>query len=183
MSYLFGNILLISAHDVWLVAAMDVVVVALGLGFYPKLLALCFDEEFAELRGVRVKLYYLLLLVPDGADGGAAGPRGGHRAGDRAVDAAGGGGGPFRPAALADDGRGRALLHGVRHRRASPSAIRSNLPSGPVIILIAGAAYLLVALACGCESGTVRSRPVVRGLTAEPCRRRILDSIGIQIFT
>ena len=35
---------------------------ALGLGFYPKLLALCFDEEFAELRGVRVKLYYMLLL-------------------------------------------------------------------------------------------------------------------------
>jgi zinc transport system permease protein len=62
MSYLFGNILLISRQDVWLVIAMDVVVVVLGLGFYPKLLALCFDEEFAELRGVQVKLYYLLLL-------------------------------------------------------------------------------------------------------------------------
>ena len=62
MSYLFGNILLISSHDVWLVAAMDALVVLLGLGFYPKLLALCFDEEFAELRGVRVKFYYLLLL-------------------------------------------------------------------------------------------------------------------------
>jgi zinc transport system permease protein len=36
--------------------------VILGLGFYPKLLAVCFDEEFAELRGVRVKLHYLLLL-------------------------------------------------------------------------------------------------------------------------
>jgi zinc transport system permease protein len=62
MSYLFGNILLISSHDVWLVVAMDAVVVVLGIGFYPKLLALCFDEEFAELRGVRVKFYYLLLL-------------------------------------------------------------------------------------------------------------------------
>ena len=62
MSYLFGNIYLISAADVWLVLATDVVVVSLGLGFYPKLLALCFDEEFAALRGVRVKLYYLLLL-------------------------------------------------------------------------------------------------------------------------
>jgi zinc transport system permease protein len=62
MRYLFGDILLISRSDVWLVAAMDVVVVALGLGFYPKLLALCFDEEFAELRGVRVKFYYMLLL-------------------------------------------------------------------------------------------------------------------------
>jgi zinc transport system permease protein len=62
MSYLFGNILLISLHDVWLVLTMDLVVIALGLGFYPKLLALCFDEEFAELRGVPVKLYYLMLL-------------------------------------------------------------------------------------------------------------------------
>ncbi|MCE5269462.1 MAG: metal ABC transporter permease [Planctomycetaceae bacterium] len=62
MSYLFGDILLISAQDVWLVAVMDVVVVALGLGFYPKLLAVCFDDEFTELRGVKVKLYYLLLL-------------------------------------------------------------------------------------------------------------------------
>jgi zinc transport system permease protein len=41
---------------------MDAVVVALGLGFYPKLLALCFDEEFAELRGVRTKLLYMMLL-------------------------------------------------------------------------------------------------------------------------
>jgi zinc transport system permease protein len=62
MRYLFGNILLVSLHDVWLVAAMDVVIVTLGLGFYPKLLALCFDAEFAELRGMKVKLYYMLLL-------------------------------------------------------------------------------------------------------------------------
>ena len=41
---------------------MDAVVVVLGLGFYPKLLALCFDEEFAELRGVRTKLLYMMLL-------------------------------------------------------------------------------------------------------------------------
>lgn len=62
MSYLFGDISLLSQYDVWLVGIMDLVVVILGLGCYPKLLALCFDDEFAELRGVRVKLYYLLLL-------------------------------------------------------------------------------------------------------------------------
>jgi zinc transport system permease protein len=62
MSYLFGNIYMISLSDVWLVLATDVVIVVIGLGFYPKLLALCFDEEYAELRGVRVKFYYLLLL-------------------------------------------------------------------------------------------------------------------------
>jgi len=62
MSYLFGNILMISRADLWIVAGLDVLVVGLGLIFYNKLLAVCFDEEFARLRGVRVGVYYLLLL-------------------------------------------------------------------------------------------------------------------------
>jgi zinc transport system permease protein len=62
MSYLFGDILLVSARDVWLVAGLDLLVIGLGLLFYHKLQAVCFDEEFTGLRGVRVKLYYLLLL-------------------------------------------------------------------------------------------------------------------------
>jgi zinc transport system permease protein len=62
MSYLFGNILLISRSDLWIVAALDVVVVGLGVFFYNKFLAVCFDEEFARLRGIRVARYYLLLL-------------------------------------------------------------------------------------------------------------------------
>jgi zinc transport system permease protein len=62
MAYLFGDILLVSWHDVWVVLALDAVVISLGIGFYPKLLALCFDEEFAELRGVRTKLLYMMLL-------------------------------------------------------------------------------------------------------------------------
>jgi zinc transport system permease protein len=62
MSYLFGDLLLVSKEDIWLTLALDAVVIALGIGFYPKFLAICFDEEFAELRGVRSKAYYLLLL-------------------------------------------------------------------------------------------------------------------------
>jgi zinc transport system permease protein len=62
MAYLFGNILLVSSRDVGVVMAVNILVVAVGLGFYPKLLALCFDEEFAELRGVRTKLLYMMLL-------------------------------------------------------------------------------------------------------------------------
>ncbi len=30
--------------------------------FYNKFLAVCFDQEFAQLRGVRVNVYYMLLL-------------------------------------------------------------------------------------------------------------------------
>lgn len=62
MVYLFGNILLISYQDLWLVAGLDLLVVLLGVLFYNKLQAVCFDEEFAEIRGVPVKRYYLLLL-------------------------------------------------------------------------------------------------------------------------
>ena len=62
MAYLFGDIFLVTSRDVWTVSAMDAVVVVLGLGFYPKLLALCFDEEYAELRGVQTKLLYMMLL-------------------------------------------------------------------------------------------------------------------------
>lgn len=62
MSYLFGNILLISKTDLWLVAALDLLVAATAILFYHKFLAVCFDEEYARLRGVRTDLYYLLLL-------------------------------------------------------------------------------------------------------------------------
>ena len=63
MSYLFGNILLIGGSDLWMMAALDAVVLVLGLGLYPQLEAVCFDEEFARLRGLKVELYVLLLLV------------------------------------------------------------------------------------------------------------------------
>ncbi|MBN2474538.1 MAG: metal ABC transporter permease [Pirellulales bacterium] len=62
MNYLFGNILLISRHDLWLAAGLDVLVVGLVLLLHNKFLAVCFDEQFTELRGVRVKCHYLLLL-------------------------------------------------------------------------------------------------------------------------
>ena len=34
----------------------------LGVVFYNKFLAVCFDQEFAQLRGVHVNVYYMLLL-------------------------------------------------------------------------------------------------------------------------
>ena len=63
MSYLFGNILMVTRGDLWLIAGLDVVVVAVGLLFYNPLLAVCFDEEFARVRGLPVEFYYLLLLA------------------------------------------------------------------------------------------------------------------------
>jgi len=62
MSYLFGNILMVSSDDLWLIAGLDALVVAVSLLFYNQLLAVCFDEEFARVRGVKVEFYYLVLL-------------------------------------------------------------------------------------------------------------------------
>ncbi|MBU0518292.1 metal ABC transporter permease [bacterium] len=62
MSYLFGNILLISRADLWLIVLLDAVIIAVVLLFFDKLLAICFDEEYARLRGINVEFYYLMLL-------------------------------------------------------------------------------------------------------------------------
>lgn len=62
MSYLFGNILMVSQEKLYLMAAVDaVIVLTVGL-FYKQFVALSFDEEFARLRGVPVTFFYLLLL-------------------------------------------------------------------------------------------------------------------------
>lgn len=63
MSYLFGNILLITAKDIYLICALDVVVLVVGLAFYRQLLAVCFDEQFARARGMKVQGWFLMLLV------------------------------------------------------------------------------------------------------------------------
>ncbi|MEJ2098008.1 MAG: metal ABC transporter permease [Deltaproteobacteria bacterium] len=62
MSYLFGDILLISMQDLWLVIALDVVVGLITVFFYNTILAVSFDDEFALLRGINVKGFYILLL-------------------------------------------------------------------------------------------------------------------------
>ena len=62
MSYLFGDILMVSTRDLWLIGGLDCLVVGVGVFFYNQFLATCFDEEFARLRGQGVQAYYLLLL-------------------------------------------------------------------------------------------------------------------------
>ena len=62
MGYLFGNILMVSRNDLWMLVGLDAIIVAMGLLFYNQFLAVCFDDEFARLRGLRVEVFYLLLL-------------------------------------------------------------------------------------------------------------------------
>lgn len=62
MSYLFGNILMVSPGDLRIMAMLDVLVIVLVLLFYRQLIAVAFDQEFARLRGVAVRFFELLLL-------------------------------------------------------------------------------------------------------------------------
>ncbi|MGR6034842.1 MAG: metal ABC transporter permease [Candidatus Nitrosoglobus sp.] len=62
MSYLFGNILMVSQEQLYLMAAVDIAIIFIMLLFYKQFLAISFDEEFARLRGVPVTFFYLLLL-------------------------------------------------------------------------------------------------------------------------
>lgn len=62
-SFLFGNILLVGLTDLGMVAVLALVVSAFVLVFYPRLLALSFDEEFALLRGVSSRGYQIVFLV------------------------------------------------------------------------------------------------------------------------
>jgi zinc transport system permease protein len=63
MSYLFGNILMIPRTDLYIMATLDGLIMLAVLLFYQQFLAVCFDEEFARLRGLPVDFFYLLLLT------------------------------------------------------------------------------------------------------------------------
>jgi zinc transport system permease protein len=63
MSYLFGNILMIPLRDLYIMAALDGIILLFVVLFYQQFLAVSFDEEFARLRGLPVEFFYLLLLT------------------------------------------------------------------------------------------------------------------------
>jgi zinc transport system permease protein len=62
MNFLFGNILWIHPHDLWMLACLDLLIIGVVAFYYRKFLALCFDEEQAVLQGIPVRRLYLLLL-------------------------------------------------------------------------------------------------------------------------
>ena len=62
MSYLFGSILSVPDSDLIIMAAICVLVFLIVFYYYHDLLAMSYDEEFAQLRGVPVKFLYFLLI-------------------------------------------------------------------------------------------------------------------------
>jgi zinc transport system permease protein len=63
MSYLFGNILLVTQGDLLAIAGLDLFIAATALLFHKQFVAVCFDEEFARLRGINTQFFYFLMLA------------------------------------------------------------------------------------------------------------------------
>jgi zinc transport system permease protein len=63
MSYLFGSILAVPESDLLIMLAMGGVITILVAYYYKDLLALSYDEEFALIRGVSVKLLYFTQIA------------------------------------------------------------------------------------------------------------------------
>jgi zinc transport system permease protein len=141
-SYLFGNILLVAQEDIYVTLILDAIVIIPAILLFNNILGVCFDSKFAELRGIKVKLIYLMLLCMTAltivlmVD----------IVGIIMVIAL-----LTLPAAVAGHFTRRlwsmmtlsVLLSLVFTTTGLSLSYKLNLPSGPTIVIIAGACYLL----------------------------------------
>lgn len=63
MGYLFGNILVLSKLNLYMLWGAGIVCVAIVWYFYPQFQALSFDDEFAKIMGVDQKGFFYLLMI------------------------------------------------------------------------------------------------------------------------
>jgi zinc transport system permease protein len=62
MSFLFGSILSVPRLDIWCMCGLALVVIVVVAIFYSEFIAMSYDEEFASVAGVPVRLLYFTLL-------------------------------------------------------------------------------------------------------------------------
>ena len=62
-TYLFGSITTVSVTDLWVIVALAAVVLVLCIGLQPQLFAVCQDEDYARVAGLRVRAYNVLIAV------------------------------------------------------------------------------------------------------------------------
>jgi zinc transport system permease protein len=62
MSYLFGSILTVPGSDLWVMLTVGVLIGGFVIYFYKDLLAISYDEEFARIRGVPIRVLYFALI-------------------------------------------------------------------------------------------------------------------------
>ena len=61
-SYLFGNILTVPISDIYIMLALDAVIIIIAAIFNREFTAVSFDEEYATIIGMPARLIYFLLL-------------------------------------------------------------------------------------------------------------------------
>jgi zinc transport system permease protein len=62
MSYLFGSILTVPGLDLWIMLIVGALITGFVIFFYKDLLAISYDEEFAQIRGVPIRALYFALI-------------------------------------------------------------------------------------------------------------------------
>ncbi|MBN1301622.1 MAG: metal ABC transporter permease [Melioribacteraceae bacterium] len=63
MSYLFGNILTVPLQEIYIILAIDVIIILIVALFFNQFLAITFDEEYARTLGLKVDLLYFILFM------------------------------------------------------------------------------------------------------------------------
>jgi len=63
MSYLFGSILSVSSEDLYFMGALLALILFVIFFWYRDILAVSYDSEYAQLRGVNIKFFYTLILI------------------------------------------------------------------------------------------------------------------------
>jgi zinc transport system permease protein len=63
MSYLFGSILAVSREDLWFMGGLLAVILLVIHRWYRQILAISYDAEYAELRGIPTRAFYTLILI------------------------------------------------------------------------------------------------------------------------
>ena len=61
-SYLFGNILTIPVSDLYIIFAMDLIIILIVALFFKEFYAISFDEEFSTVTGIPNRILYLVIL-------------------------------------------------------------------------------------------------------------------------
>ena len=63
MSYLFGSILAVSEADLWFMGGLLALIIFIMTFWYRDILAVSYDSEYANLRGINVPFFYTLILL------------------------------------------------------------------------------------------------------------------------
>lgn len=63
MSYLFGNILMVSREELWFMGVLVLTLIFMSLGFWKEIVAVSFDPEFCSIVGINPRIYNTLFLV------------------------------------------------------------------------------------------------------------------------